>query len=193
MHADGVFVTMVEVGEHPEGGSNARVLGRLVGDDSLEWEYAGIAQDGSRGIVFSTLLSKDGILPERETCPDMVGTWSSGEYEALVVLADGTHDTLAGLSMTLEIEHQQACHFRAVNSWANDQIGGSEHVAGVMHADGVFVTMVEVGEHPEGGSNARVLGRLVGDDSLEWEYAGIAQDGSRAIVFSTLLSKDGAD
>jgi hypothetical protein len=151
---------------------------------------------GLMNLLLALMLALAGCGNESDSgssCPDMVGTWSSGEYEALVVLADGTHDTLPGLSMTLEIEHQQACHFRAVNSWTNGQIGGSEHVAGVMHADGAFVTMVEVGEHPEGGSNARVLGRLVGDNSLEWEYAGISQGGSRAIVFSTLLGKDGAD
>lgn len=49
--------------------------------------------------------------------------------------------------------------------------------------------MVEVGEHPDGGSSAVVQGLLVGEDTLQWEYAGISVGGDKAVVFSTNLAR----
>ena len=94
---------------------------------------------------------------------------------------DGTSAELEGLTMTLAVEHQEGCHFRGVNTWSNESAGGSEPVAGVIHTDGLTVTMVEVGEHPEGGSSAVVRGLLVGEDTLHWEYAGVSGGGDKAV------------
>ena len=125
-------------------------------------------------------------------CPDLSGLWSSEEYEALVVTDDGSQSELEGLTMTLDIEHQEDCHFRGVNTWSNATAGGTEPVAGVIHTDGTTLTMVEVGDHPEGGSSAMVIGLLVEENILHWEYAGISEGGGKAVVFSTNLTRDSA-
>ena len=188
IHSDGETLTVVEFGEHPDGGSTGRIFGRVDGE-RMEWEYAGIDVDNNRGVVFSALLSRDGTWGERAPCPDLTGAWTSGVYEALVVNDDGTSAELEGLTMTLAVEHQEGCHFRGVNTWSNESAGGSEPVAGVIHTDGLTVTMVEVGEHPEGGSSAVVRGLLVGEDTLHWEYAGVSGGGDKAVVFSTNLAR----
>jgi len=124
------------------------------------------------------------------TCQDITGTWSSGEYEALSVYKDGSHSTITGLSMTLKVEHQSGCHFRALHTWTNGEIGGTEHLAGVLHNDDTSITMVEVGEHPEGGTSGHIIARMVGVNGIHWEYTGVAKDGSKAHVFSTILFKE---
>ena len=126
-----------------------------------------------------------------EDCPDLTGEWKSGEYEALSVSAHGAHNELLGLSMALKVTRQHGCHFAAENIWSNAEIGGTEHVAGVLNPMGNWITILEVGEHPAGGSTGRVRGRLVNDHQINWEYAAYAADGSRAIVFSTILARAG--
>jgi hypothetical protein len=155
----------------------------------MEWEYAGIDVEKDRGVVFTTLLAREGDWEERDPCPDLTGEWSSEEYEALVVNEDGTTSELEGLTMTLSVEYQEDCHFRGLNTWSSATAGGSEPVAGVIHTDRVTMTMVEVGKHPEGGSSAMVIGLLVGDNELHWEYGGISEGGTKAVVFSTNLTR----
>lgn len=143
-------------------------------------------------LIFSSCNDADDPAPTntKRTCQDITGTWTSGKYEALSVHKDGTHSTITGLSMTLKVEHQSGCHFRALHTWTNGEIGGTEHLAGVLHNDDTSITMVEVGEHPEGGTSGHIIGKLVGANKIDWEYAGIAKDGSKANVFSTTLFKE---
>ena len=44
-------------------------------------------------------------------CSDLRGDWLSSEYVALSVRDDGTHSELLGLTMKLEINEQDGCHF----------------------------------------------------------------------------------
>ena len=76
IHSDGETLTVVEFGEHPDGGSTGRIFGRVDGE-RMEWEYAGIDVDNNRGVVFSALLSRDGTWGERAPCPDLTGAWTS--------------------------------------------------------------------------------------------------------------------
>jgi hypothetical protein len=188
IHADGLSVSLVELGDHPDGGSSGRIFGRL-NDGVFEWEYAGIDAEMNRGIVFSTYLSRDDTWPEEHACPDLLGAWHSEPYEALTVDATGEERVLKNLTMTLSIEHQTGCHFRGENRWSNGALGGSEPVAGVLHADGKTLTMVEVGIHPDGGSSALVSGFLSESDQLHWVYGGVSADGSQAVVFTTTLNR----
>jgi hypothetical protein len=188
IHADGLTVSLVELGDHPDGGSSGRIFGRL-NDGIFEWEYAGVDSEMNRGTVFSASLSRDGTWPARESCPDLLGEWQSEPYDALTVDAFGEERVLSNFTMTLSVAHQTGCHFRGENRWSDGDMGGSEPVVGVLHADGKSLTMVEVGEHPDGGSSAFVSGSLTEPDILHWVYGGVAADGSQAIVFATTLTR----
>ena len=126
---------------------------------------------------------------EGSPCLDLSGTWTSTTYEALSVNLDGTHSTLADLEMTLEITQDEDCHFQALNTWSNGTLGGSEHIAGVVHNTGETISMVEVSEHPEGGTSARIHATWE-DGHIAFEYAGHSADGERVVVFSTFLSRE---
>lgn len=188
IHADGMSVSLVELGDHPDGGSSGRIFGRL-NDGIFEWEYAGIDADKNRGIVFSTYLSQNDTWPDEPSCPDLLGEWQSEPYEALIVDVIGEERVLENITMTLAVEHQTGCHFRGENRWSNGSVGGSEPVAGVLHADGKSITMVEVGEHPDGGSSALVSGSLTAENVLHWVYGGVSADGAQAVVFATTLNR----
>lgn len=191
INPNGDWVTILEVGEHPVGGSTGRVFGRLLDENHMSWEYAAYAADGSRATVFSTILAQAEATIIREECPDLTGVWSSTPYDVLNVLADGSSAQQMGTSNTLEVVHQDACHFRAINSWTNGELGGSEHVAGVLHSDGNLITMLEVGEHPDQGTRAYIRAKLANDNRLEWDYAGLSDDATKGQAFATVLSRDG--
>lgn len=188
IHADGEHMSIVEFGEHPEGGSTGRILARVKGEQ-MEWEYAGIDVEKNRGVVFGTLLSRGEDFGERAPCPNLLGDWNSEVYEALTLGDGGTSGEIEGLTMTLTVEHQEDCTFRGINAWSNGSAGGSEPVAGVVHADGTTLTMVEVGDHPEGGSSAMIMGIVSGDNEMHWEYGGVSEGGQNAVVFSTILTR----
>ena len=142
-------------------------------------------------LVMNGCIDPDIALPMADECFDITGTWSSNDYSALAVEGDGTYESLVNLSMTLDVERQVGCTFRATNTWTNGVIGGIEHVAGLLHRDNSLISMIEIGGHPLGGSTARVLGRLVSDNQMEWEYAGWSNNGDRGIVFSTIIHREG--
>ena len=191
LNPDGNWVTIVEVGEHPTGGGTGRILGRLINEDQMTFEYAAYAHDGSLANVFSTIIARGGSPAPRETCPDLLGTWTGHPFDVLNVYADGSIDQQTDTSNVLTIEHQLACTFRGVNTWKRGELGGSEHVAGVLHSDGVLITSLEVGPHPEQGTRAFVQARLTGDHVMEWNYAGVSEDGSKGQGFSTNLVRQG--
>ena len=92
--------------------------------------------------------------------------------------------------MSLEVDYQEGCNFQAINAWSNEELSGRERFAGVTNADGSLISMAEFGEPPPGGTTARIVGRLVSENTMEWEYVGVATDGSQATAFRTVLQRD---
>ncbi len=191
LNPDGNWITIHEVGEHPEEAVSGRALGRLLENGHMTFEYAAYSDDGSHANVFSTILAREGEPIARETCPDLLGTWSSDPYDVLKAYADGSTDQQTQSSNVLEVEHQFGCTFRGVNTWMRGDLGGSEVVAGVVHSDGVLITMLEVGSHPEQGTRAFIQAQLRGDGVLEWDYAGISDDFALGKGFTTSLTREG--
>lgn len=187
----GNWITILEGGEHPDGGTTGRVRGRLVDGDHINWEYAAYSSDGSHATVFSTILSRSGVPTQRETCPSLLGVWKSPEFEVLELHADGSTSRHSGTRATLEVAHQDQCHFRGVNTWSRGDRGGSEPVAGVLHRDGALITILEVGGVSEGGTQAYVRARLTGQDRMEWNYVGLSADASMGQAFGVSLSRGG--
>ncbi len=191
LNPDGNWITIHEVGEHPEEASSGRALGRLLENGHMTFEYAAYSDDGSHANVFSTILTREGTPTVGETCPDMLGTWTGYPFDVLNVYADGSTDQQTQTSNVLEVEHQAGCTFRGINSWMRGDLGGSEHVAGVVHSDGVLITMLEVGPHPEQGTRAFIQARLRSDHVMEWDYAGISDDSTKGQGFTTSLVREG--
>ena len=141
---------------------------------------------------FSTVPSK---RADARTCPDILGSWQSGEYEAhKLQTADdpsGSYVLLSGLSMTLEVTMQHgasSCSFHGVNTWSNGAMGGSEDGVGVFHEDGKTFTILELEGHPEGGTTAIVTGSYDGA-TIHWHYAGTSSNGDAGTVFDTDLAQ----
>ena len=124
-----------------------------------------------------------------DTCPDMVGDWESGSYNAYSVDRQGQSALIEDLSMVLRVDFQAGCMFGGSNIWSNGEIGGSEPVLGVLYADGTKSSIVEIGMPPNGGSAGLVTGLSLGKNRLRWEYAGLASDGSKAIVFGAAIKR----
>ncbi|MCB0108031.1 MAG: hypothetical protein KDE53_19045 [Caldilineaceae bacterium] len=190
INPDGNWITIQEVGESPVEGALGRVLGRLLDDHQMTWEYAAYSHERERAIVFSTILAREGSPLRGEDCPDMLGTWHSTPFAVLNVYGDGRINQQPNTTNTLEVVHQTNCHFRGINSWQSGELGGSEHVAGVLHSDGLQITILEVGEHPEEGTRAFVRGRLSNPDRLEWDYVGLSGiDAWKGQAFTTALTR----
>ena len=154
--------------------------------DQYRSHYLGLS------VPFSLLLFCGACASEASSgtpCPNLAGVWLSDPYNALSVSSDGARETLSDLTMSLAVSHQQGCSFQAVNEWSNQELSGSEQVAGVTNSDGSLISIAEIGEPPQGGTMARVVGRLVSGDIMEWEYVGLSSDGTRATVFSTTLQR----
>lgn len=183
------WLNLLEVADHPEGGSNGRILGRFVADDRITWEYAGYADNGSKAIVFGTILDRT-EPPEREQCADLTGFWSASGIEVLEVDADGTVRLQHDGREIFEIVHQSACEFRAVNDWQRGPDAGSDQLAGALHSDGGFITLLEVGDTPAEDSTAFIFGRLPEIDRFEWSYLAVANDSSQGQVFSAVFGRD---
>jgi len=188
IHEDAEFVSIVELGPHPIDGTSAEIRARLV-DGEMEWAYTGLAIQGDYGIVFRSKLSRSGDVQMADVCPDMLGNWESGRYEAFTVDGQGDASTIEGLVMTLRVDSQEGCMFGGVNEWSNGEIGGSEPVLGVLYADGTKSSVVEIGLPPDGGSAGLVTGLSLGENRIRWEYAGLAADGSKAIVFGASIRR----
>lgn len=191
LNPDGNWLTIHEVGDHPVGGSSGRILGRLLQNGHMTFEYASYSDDDSLANVFSAILAREGDPIEPEGCPDMLGTWTGYPFDVLNVYADGSTDQQTQTSNVLTVEHQFGCTFRGVNTWMRGDLGGSEHVAGVVHSDGVLITMLEVGPHPEQGTTAFIQARLREDGVMEWDYAGISKDATKGQAFTTELVREG--
>ena len=188
IHEDAEFVSIVELGPHPIDGTSAEIRARLV-DGEMEWAYTGLAIRGDYGIVFRSKLSRSGDVQMEDVCPDMLGNWESGRYEAFTVDRQGDASKIENLGMTLRVDSQQGCLFGGVNEWSNGEIGGSEPVLGVLYADGTKSSIVEIGSPPNGGSAGLVTGLSLGENRIRWEYAGLAVDGSKAIVFGVSIQR----
>lgn len=188
IHEDAEFVSIVELGPHPIDGTSAEIRARLV-DGEMEWAYTGLAIRGDYGIVFRSKLSRSGDVQMEDACPDMLGNWESGRYGAFTVDTQGDASTIENLRMTLRVDSQQGCLFGGVNEWSNGEIGGSEPVLGVLYADGTKSSVVEIGLPPNGGSAGLVTGLSLGENRIRWEYAGLASDGSKAIVFGASIRR----
>ena len=124
-----------------------------------------------------------------DVCPDMLGNWQSGRYDAFTVDTQGDASAIENLVMTLRVDSQQGCLFGGVNEWSNGDIGGSEPVLGVLYADGTKSSVVEIGLPPYGGSAGLVTGIALGENQIRWEYTGLADDGSKAIVFGATIRR----
>ena len=188
MRGDRETFTIVELGPHPVGGTRASVTAWLNGED-MEWAYTGLAVAGDYGTVFRSKLSRTGPTRLNATCPDIRGDWRSGRYEALAVASGGAARTITGLEMVLRVDFQEGCMFSGANEWNNGEIGGVEPIVGVIYGEGRELSIVEIGEPPEGGSAGLVTGIRIGEDRMEWDYAGLAVDGSQAIVFGVELER----
>ena len=188
IHEDAEFVSIVELGPHPIDGSSAEIRARLV-DGEMEWAYTGLSSQGDHGFVFRSKLSRSGDVQMADVCPDMLGNWESGRYDAFTVDGRGDASTIENLVMTLRVDSQQGCLFGGVNEWSNGDIGGSEPVLGVLYADGTKSSVVEIGLPPYGGSAGLVTGIALGENQIRWEYAGLAADGSKATVFGATIRR----
>jgi hypothetical protein len=191
LNPDGNWLTIVEANNQEPGGSSGRALGRLLENGQITFEYAAYTNDGSQAIAFSTILAREGAPSQREVCPDMVGTWTGLPFDALNVYADGTTDQQTGTTNVLEVVHQHECAFYGTNTWHSGELGGTEHVVGVLHSDGVLLTILEVGLHPEAGTRAFVQGHMTGEHTLDWDYVGISDDAMKGKSFSTALAREG--
>ena len=81
IHEDAEFVSIAELGPYPIDGTSAEIRARLV-DGEMEWAYTGLASQGDYGIVFRSKLSRSGDVQMADVCPDMLGNWQSGRYDA---------------------------------------------------------------------------------------------------------------
>ena len=188
IHEDAEFVSIVELDPHPIDGTNAEIRARLV-DGEMEWAYTGLASQGDYGIVFRSKLSRSGDVQMADVCPDMLGNWQSGRYDAFTVDTQGDASAIENLVMTLRVDSQQGCLFGGVNEWSNGDIGGSEPVLGLLYAGGTKSSEVEIGLPPYGGSAGLVTGIALGENQIRWEYTGLAADGSKAIVFGATIRR----
>ncbi|MAI24889.1 MAG: hypothetical protein ACJZ7Z_09620 [Myxococcota bacterium] len=59
----------------------------------------------------------------------------------------------------------------------------------MLYADGTKSSIVEIGLPPNGGSAGLVTGLSLGENRIRWEYAGLAVDGSKAIVFGVSIQR----
>ncbi len=116
-------ITMTEIGPHPKSGFRALISARLVAANQMAWEYVGLADDDAMGKVFITGLDRGPSAPERASCPDITGTWSSPLFDSLKVSADGSRMTSAPTSTKLEVVYQAGCQFQAVNRWSSGKLG----------------------------------------------------------------------
>jgi hypothetical protein len=190
LNSDTGELIIVEVGNHPSGGSSGRMSGQHIGN-RINLVYSGLGEHGDQADVFSTVLTNsiDPIAAAR--CPDISGVWNSDVYTVFNVFSDSKIIEANRLPMTLEIQEQQGCMFRALNTWTDGAIGGSEYIAGIIQPETGFITMLELDPHPESGSSARVWGRLVSSDEIHWTYVGRASDDLMGQAIHLTLSKSG--
>ena len=126
-------------------------------------------------------------------CDTLAKYWVSAPYEAERIGGkDGETTTLANLSATLTITSQSGCAFEAVNEWTNGDLGGKETVAGIIDSE-TEITMLELGEPPEGGSTARIDATLE-NGLMRWRYTGqgASADDRWVTVFDADFAPDAA-
>lgn len=183
-------IIIVEVGNHPRGSSSGRMTGHHIGN-RINLVYTGLGQHGDLAEAFSTVLTNgiDPIAPLR--CPEITGSWRSNIYSVFNVYADGRVEEADRLPMKLDIQAQEGCTFRALNTWTDGTNGGSEGIAGIIEPETGLITMQELDPHPETGSSARVWGRLVSADEIHWTYAGRTSDEQMGQAIHLALSKSG--
>ena len=161
-----------------------------------------LSRDGANVMVaLSARLARAGAAPAAPPpapCPSLLGApYSSASYDALSVNGTGYAKELRALNATLEVLRQPpgSCGFFAVNSWTNGDIGALELVAGLVHADGRSITMMEYVDpaapaDPDAVATGLIIGELAADASaMTFEYAGLSEAQVRALAFSTSLSR----
>lgn len=167
-----------------EPGSAARHTGRLDGDE-MELMLRMVEDDRAAMIVYGTRMARGEEAPAPVDCPELPTDWQSGPYDVLTVEVGGEAQVTGGYLTSLAIESQSGCAFRARDVW-QDESGeetGAAPVAGVIHADGRTLSLVEI---PEPGSNSPVAlleGRVAGDE-LQLTFLGRMGDDAAGIAFA---------
>ena len=173
-----------------EPGTSSRYLGEANGDH-MHLVFTHVAPDLSFNLVYGTSLGRGDEEVSAHGCPDITGTWNSSTYSVLEVNTSGESITYDDYTTTLDVQFQDGCVFRAIDAFTDgtSEGTGSAAVAGVIHADGRTISMVEVPRPTELGPIAQITGRLTGTDRLDLVFIGEMSDNLANISFKTAYSK----
>lgn len=126
-------------------------------------------------------------------CSALLGAWRSAPYRAMSVRGDGSTESIEGLAMRLVIEDATDCRLTGFHEWDNGEIGGSERLIGVADPDTGEARFLEVGPHPEGGTNGQMWGWLEEDGQMRLGYMGLQADNGVGNAFATRLAREDAE
>ena len=181
LHTDGKLVTVLGIGEHADKGTRAYIHARIDAPDVLHWDFVGIADDNSRGQAFTTRFIRGAAVTDRETCPVLMGKWSTDQWEGLEATRDGTIERVSRSYKDLEIEGQAGCTVWGRMHYGprpKQTRGRSDRIIGTINAqDGLLITR-SVAPHPRDGYEAIALSRIQSPDHMITEYSGkLTEDG----------------
>jgi len=186
------FIGMVDPGNHEftiiEPGTASRYVGNVDGDQ-MSLVFTHTAPDLSHLLAYSTSLAREDEDPVATICPQITGTWNSGAYNVMDVYADGTTEISGGWTTQLQILTQEGCMFRAIDTWTGGDETGSAPIAGVIHPDGVTLSMIEVPESGQLGPIAHITAHLSAPERLDLNFIGEFSDNSENLAFTASYSQ----
>ena len=186
LHSDGELITILGIGEHPDQSTRAYIHGSLVAPGKLHWDFVGISDDRQRGQAFSAIFAKDNTAPHRDTCPTLIGNWSSGNWEGLTATSDGAHERIKHGFSSLQVEGQSGCIVWGKMAYGSEGVGQDSHsdrFIGVINDEKKLLITRSVAPHPEDGYEAIALHRLDAENQLVTEYTGELASGAGSFVY----------
>lgn len=193
LHTDGKLITVLGVGEHADKGTRAYVHAEIVGPNLLHWDFVGISDDKAKGQAFATSFARGAAAAGHQTCPVLIGKWSTGKWDGLESTRHGKAERVTRDYKQLEIEGQSGCTVWGKMHYGprQDQTEGhADRIIGTVNGTDGFLITRSVAPHPEDGYEAIAVSRIQSEHHMITEYSGrLTKDGEVFVYLVDLKRK----
>ncbi|MEM9472136.1 MAG: hypothetical protein AAGA00_09265 [Pseudomonadota bacterium] len=192
LHTDGKLITVLGVGEHADKGTRAYVHAEIVGPSLLRWDFVGISDDKAKGQAFATNFARGGAASAHQTCPVLIGKWSTGKWDGLEATERGMVERVSRDYKELQIEGQSGCTVWGKMHYGprqNEAQGHADRIIGTVSGkDGLLISR-SVAPHPEDGYEAIAVSRIQSENHMTTEYSGKLTTGGEVFVYLVDLKR----
>ena len=193
LHTDGRLITLLGVGEHADKGTRAYVHAEFIGPNLLHWDFVGVSDDNAKGQAFATNFTRAAAVSGHETCPVLIGNWSTGRWEGLESTRRGMVERVSRDYKEMQIEGQSGCTVWGRMHYGprqNETQGHADRIIGTVNGkDGLLITRT-VAPHPEDGYEAVAVSRIQSENHMITEYSGkLTKDGEIFVYLVDLRRK----